>query len=83
MATAEAGWSNWSGSVRAPATVARPTDEAALSALVREAAQFPREVEAAAEEVPEAPSEPVEEYVEEEPAGDDEDDDDDIDALFA
>ena len=41
------------------------------------------EVEAAAEEVPEAPSEPVEEYVEEEPAGDDEDDDEDIDALFA
>lgn len=39
MATAEAGWSNWSGSVRAPATVARPTDEAALSALVREAAK--------------------------------------------
>lgn len=39
--------------------------------------------EAAAEEVPEAPSEPVEEYVEEEPAGDDEDDDEDIDALFA
>ncbi|MEL0267167.1 MAG: hypothetical protein VW945_06705, partial [Candidatus Poseidoniales archaeon] len=37
----------------------------------------------AAEDVPEAPSEPVEEYVEEEPAGDDEDDDDDIDALFA
>ena len=41
------------------------------------------EVEAAGEEVPEAPSEPVEEYVEEEPAGDDEDDDEDIDALFA
>ena len=41
------------------------------------------EVEASAEEVPEAPSEPVEEYVEEEPAGDDEDDDEDIDALFA
>ena len=41
------------------------------------------EVEATAEEVPEAPSEPVEEYVEEEPAGDDEDDDEDIDALFA
>ena len=39
--------------------------------------------EVAAEDVPEAPSEPVEEYVEEEPAGDDEDDDDDIDALFA
>ena len=39
MATAEAGWSNWSGSVRAPATVARPTNEAALSALVREAAK--------------------------------------------
>jgi translation initiation factor 1A len=41
------------------------------------------EVEAAAEDATEAPSEPVEEYVEEEPAGDDEDDDDDIDALFA
>lgn len=41
------------------------------------------EVEAAAEEVPEAPPEPVEEYVEEEPAGNDEDDDEDIDALFA
>ena len=41
------------------------------------------EVEAAVEEEPQAPSEPVEEYVEEEPAGDDEDDDDDIDALFA
>lgn len=41
------------------------------------------EAEAAAEEVPEVSSEPVEEYVEEEPAGDDEDDDDDIDALFA
>ena len=41
------------------------------------------EVEAATEDVPEASSEPVEEYVEEEPAGDDEDDDDDIDALFA
>ena len=41
------------------------------------------EVEAAVEEEPQASSEPVEEYVEEEPAGDDEDDDDDIDALFA
>lgn len=41
------------------------------------------EVESAAEDATEAPSEPVEEYVEEEPAGDDEDDDDDIDALFA
>ena len=41
------------------------------------------EAEAAAEEVPETSSEPVEEYVEEEPAGDDEDDDEDIDALFA
>ena len=39
MATAEAGWSNWSGSVSAPARVARPTNEAALSALVREAAK--------------------------------------------
>ena len=41
------------------------------------------EVEAAVEEEPQASSEPVEEYIEEEPAGDDEDDDDDIDALFA
>ena len=41
------------------------------------------EAEAAAEEVPETSSEPVEEYVEEEPAGDDDDDDEDIDALFA
>ena len=41
------------------------------------------EVEVAAEDATEAPSEPVEEYVDEEPAGDDEDDDDDIDALFA
>ena len=41
------------------------------------------EVEASVEEEPQASSEPVEEYVEEEPAGDDEDDDDDIDALFA
>ena len=37
MATTEAGWSNWSGSVSAPARVVRPTNEAALSALVRDA----------------------------------------------
>jgi len=42
------------------------------------------EAEASTEAMPEeeAPA-PVEEYVEEEPAGDDEDDDDDVDALFA
>ncbi|MFZ8906800.1 MAG: translation initiation factor eIF-1A [Poseidonia sp.] len=41
------------------------------------------EVKAAAEDVAEEVPEPVDEYVEEEPAGADEDDDDDIDALFA
>lgn len=41
------------------------------------------EVKAAVEDVAEEVPEPVDEYVEEEPAGADEDDDDDIDALFA
>src|SRR3546814_16163998 len=31
------GWSNWSGSVTAPVSVARPRDEGELAALVREA----------------------------------------------
>src|SRR3546814_15808911 len=31
------GWSNWSGSVPAPVSVARPRDEGELAALVREA----------------------------------------------
>ena len=41
------------------------------------------DTEAVADLAPEEVPAPVEEYVEEEPAGDDEDNDDDVDALFA
>ena len=41
------------------------------------------DTEAVADLAPEEAPAPVEEYVEEEPAGDDEDNDDDVDALFA
>ena len=41
------------------------------------------DTEAVADFAPEEVPAPVEEYVEEEPAGDDEDNDDDVDALFA